>query len=82
MDMGSELLKSLIDESVQRVLEKNKSSEEYYKNLNKHTQCSKCYDKITRDNYNKDRSICKKCYSKYMLEYNFNRRGEYIKLDS
>ena len=80
--MGSELIKSLMDESVQRVLEKNKLSEEYYKNLNKHTQCSKCCDKITRDNYKKDRSICKKCYSKYMLEYNSSRRGDYNKLDS
>ena len=82
MDLGSELLKSLLDESVQRALEKNKLSEEYYKNLNKHTQCSKCYDKITHDNYKKDRSICRKCYSKYMLEYNSSRRGDYNKLDS
>ena len=80
--MGSELLKSLIDESVQRALEKNKLSEDYYKNLNKHTECTKCYDKITRDNYKKDRSICRKCYSKYMLEYNSNRRGEYNNFDS
>ena len=80
--MGTELLKSLIDESVKRALEKNKLSEEYYKYLNKHTECTKCFDKITRDNYKKDRSICRKCYSKYMLEYNSNRRGEYNKLDS
>ena len=63
-------------------MEKNKSSEEYYKNLNKHTECTKCYDKITRDNYKKDRSICRKCYSEYMLEYNFSRRGDSSKLDS
>ena len=80
--MGAELLKSLIDESVKRALEKNKLSEEYYKNLNKHTECTKCFDKITRDNYKKDRSICRKCYSKYMLEYNSNRRSEYNKLGS
>ena len=61
---------------------KNKLSEEYYKNLNKHTQCTKCFCEITRDNYKKDRSICRKCYSKYMLEYNSNRRGEYNKVDS
>ena len=82
MDLGFELLKSLIGEYVQRVLEKNKLSEEYYKNLNKHTQCSKCYDKITRDNYKKDRSICRKCYSKFMLEYNSSKRGDYNKLDN
>ena len=63
-------------------MEKNKLSEECYKNLNKHTECTKCFDKITRDNYKKDRSICRKCYSKYMLEYNLNRRGEYNKLNS
>ena len=68
MDMGSELLKSLTDESVQRAFEKNKSSEEYYKKLNKHTECTKCYDKVTRDNYKEDRSICRKCYSNFMLE--------------
>ena len=34
------------------------------------------------DNYKKDRSICRKCYSKYMLEYNSSRRGDYNKLDS
>ena len=82
MDVGSELLKSLIDDSVQRALEKKKSSEEYYKKLNKHTECSKCHDKITHDNYRKDRSICRNCYRKYMLEYNSNIRGEYNKLDS
>ena len=80
--MCSELLKSLIDESVQRVLEKNKLSEEYYKNLKKHTQCTKCYNRITRDNYKKDRSVCRKCYSKYMLEYNSSKRGDYNKLDN
>ena len=37
---------------------------------------------MTRDNYKKDRSICRKCYSRYMLEYNSNRRGEYNKVDS
>ena len=68
MDLGSELPKSLIDESVKRALEKNKLSEEYYKKLNKHTECTKCFDKITRDNYKKDRSISRNCYSKYMLE--------------
>ena len=80
MDVSSELLKSLIDDSLRRALEKKKSSEEYYKNLNKHTQCSKCHDKITHDNYKKDRSICRKCYSKYMLEYNSSKRGEYDKV--
>ena len=32
--LHTELLKSLKDETVQRVLEKNKSSEEYYENSN------------------------------------------------
>ena len=62
-------------------MEKNKLSEEYYKTLNKHTECSKCHDKITQDNYKEVRSICRKCYSKYMLEYNSSRRGDYNKLD-
>ena len=42
MNDGIELPESLIDESVQRVLEKNKSSEEYYKKVNKHEMS--CYN--------------------------------------
>ena len=58
--MIAEILKSLTDESAQGAFEKNKSTEAYYKNLKKHTECTKCLDLITRDNCDKDRSICRK----------------------
>ena len=61
MNEGTELLKSLRDESVQRVLEKNKTTEEYYKNLNKHTGCTKCRNILIREKYKKDRTTCRKC---------------------
>ena len=67
MNIGFGLLKPLIDESVQRVLEENKSSEEYYKNFNKH-ECTECHTILTRDNYKKDKNICRKCYCKYMQD--------------
>ena len=82
MDMDSQLLKSLINDSAQRALEKNKSSEECFKISNEHTECTKCFDILTRDKYKKDRSVCKKCYCKHMLEYNSTRRGDSIELDS
>ena len=62
--MIAEILKSLTDESAQGAFEKNKSTEALYKNLKKHTECTKSHDKITRFNCNKDRSICRKCFSK------------------
>ena len=80
--MGTELLKSLIDESVKRALEKTKRSEDYYKILNKHTECTKRCNIITRDKYKKDRSFCGKCYSNYMLECNSSRRGDSNEQDS
>ena len=60
MEVGSDLLKFSIDESVQRVLEKNKTSEGQYKKLTKHTECTPCHNIITRESFKKDRSICRK----------------------
>ena len=62
MNDGVELPNSSIDESVQRVLEKNKTSEDKFENLNEHGECTKCLTIITRDNYKKNRTICRKCY--------------------
>ena len=51
-------------------MEKNKTLEEFHKNLNKYGECTKCQIIITRDKYKKDRTICGKCLCKYMVEYN------------
>ena len=41
---------------------------DYYKNLNKHNNCSKCNNVLTHDNYKKGRSICKLCYNKMFID--------------
>ena len=42
---------------------------DYYKNLNKHGNCSKCNNVLTLDNYKKVRTVCKVCYNNRVLEY-------------
>ena len=42
---------------------------DYYKNLNKHENCSKCYTVLTQDNYKKRRTVCKVCYNNNVLAY-------------
>ena len=42
---------------------------EYYKNLNKHLNCSKCNIILTQDNYKKGRTVCKLCYNNNVLRY-------------
>ena len=46
---------------------------DYYKNLNKHNNCSKCSIVLTRDNYKKGRSVCKLCYNNSFLRYYKNK---------
>ena len=41
----------------------------YYRNLNKHENCSKCNIVLTRDNYKKGRTVCKLCYNNNVLTY-------------
>ena len=82
MNDGVELLKSLKDEYVQRVSEKNKPSGEYYKNLNKHGECTKCHAMETRDNYKKDRTICRKCFCENIPEKVSSKRDRSNKQDS
>ena len=40
---------------------------ECYKNLNKHRNCSKCNFAITRDHYKKGRTVFKICYNNHVL---------------
>ena len=42
---------------------------DYYKNLNKHGNCSKCNIVLTHDNYKKERTVCKFCYNNNVLRY-------------
>ena len=46
---------------------------EYYKNLNKHGNCSKCSVTINQDNYKKGRTVCKLCYNNHVLAYYKNK---------
>ena len=46
---------------------------EYYKNINKHGNCSKCNIVLTRDNYKKGRTVCKLCYNNHVLTYYKNK---------
>ena len=50
-------------------------SNEYYKNLDKHTNCSKCDIILTQDNYKKGRTICRVCYNNNVLTYYKNKFG-------
>ena len=46
---------------------------DYYKNLNKHNNCSKCNIVLTQDNYKKGRTVCKLCYNNIVLRYYKNK---------
>ena len=46
---------------------------DYYKNLDKHNNCSKCDIILTRDNYKKGRTVCKLCYNNNVLRYYKNK---------
>ena len=46
---------------------------DYYKNLSKHGNCSKCYIVLTQDNYKKGRTVCKLCYNNNVLTYYKNK---------
>ena len=46
---------------------------DYYKNLNKHNNCSKCNIVLTQDNYKKGRTVCKLCYNNNVLRYYKNK---------
>ena len=44
-----------------------------YRNLSKHSNCSKCQIALTKDNYKKDITICRKCLNVDVMYYNKNR---------
>ena len=46
---------------------------DYYKNLNKHANCSKCNIILTQDNFKKGRTVCKFCYNNNVFRYYKNK---------
>ena len=46
---------------------------DYYKNLNKHNNCSICDIVLTQDNSKKGRTVCKLCYNNNVLGYYKNK---------
>ena len=46
---------------------------DYYKNLNKHVNCSKCNVVLLQDDYKKGRTVCKLCYNNNVLRYYKNK---------
>ena len=65
----------IIEQAVQKALQTNQNTTNYYKNMNKHKKCSKCFTVITTENYKKDRSVCKNCYNTNILNLMNNRFG-------
>ena len=48
-------------------------SNDYYKNLNKHSNCSNCNIGLTQVNYKKGRTVCRVCYNNNVLRYYKNK---------
>ena len=48
---------------------KSLQANEYFENLNKHGNCSKCNIVLTQDNCKKGRTVCNLCYNKKVLAY-------------
>ena len=42
---------------------------DFYKNLNKHDNCSKCDIVLTLDIYKKGRTVCELCYNNHVVRY-------------
>ena len=63
MGINPDDLKLRIEQAIQQVLQSNQNTNNYYKNMNKHKNCSKCSTLVTTENYKKDRSVCKNCYN-------------------
>ena len=53
----------------------SQQTNDYFKNLNKHNNCSKCSIVLNRDNYKRRRTVCKLCYNNNVLLYYKNKFG-------
>ena len=75
MGINPDDLNLIIEQAIQKVLQTNQNTTNYYKNMNKHKTCSKCSTPITIENYKKDRSVCKNCYNTNTLKLMKKRFG-------
>ena len=53
MGINPDDLNLIIEQAIQKVLQTNQNTTNYYKNMNKHKKCSKCSTLITIENYKK-----------------------------
>ena len=63
MDINPDDLNLINEQAIQKILQTNRTTANYYKNMNKHKKWSKCSILITTKTYKKDRSVCKNCYN-------------------
>ena len=63
-------LNLIFEQAIQKALQTNQNTTNYYKNMNKHKKCSKCSTLITTENYKKDPSVCKNCYNTNTINLN------------
>ena len=75
MGINPDDLNLIIEQAIQKALQTNQNTTNYYKNMNKHKKCSKCSIPITIENYKKDRSVCKNCYNTNTLKLMKKRFG-------
>ena len=60
---NSEILNDTIGRTIKKVLSNNPNTIDYFKNVNKHSNCSNFSTPITMKNYKKDRTVCKNWYN-------------------
>ena len=63
MGINPDDLNLIIEQAIQKALQTNQNTTNYYEKMNKHKKCSKCSSPKTIENYKKDRSVCKNCYN-------------------
>ena len=61
MGINPDALNLIIEQAIQKALQTNQNTTNYYKNMNEPKQSSKCSTVITTKNYKKDRTVCKNC---------------------
>ena len=63
MGNNPDYLVLMIEQPIQKALQTNQNTTNYFKTLNKHKKCSKCSSLITTKNYEKNRSVCRNGYN-------------------
>ena len=69
MSIDSNNLNMMINHAVQKALASKNNNDVYFKNMNKHKNCSKCSIKLTKKDYKKDRTIFRDCFTHYYSRY-------------